>query len=131
LKLRSFVCFAHASRVRRPAILAGSSPFSATFSPSASRLGAHLHEAIYDRVETELDGAGITSPPRCDPNRLDHQMARIFGYPPEGGAGRLGHSSISITMDIYSQLMPNMQNEGAMAVDGALRAAIKKPDDLG
>jgi integrase len=44
---------------------------------------------------------------------------------------RLGHSSIAITMDIYSHLMPNMQDEAAMAVDGALRAAIKKPDDLG
>jgi integrase len=44
---------------------------------------------------------------------------------------RLGHSSIAITMDIYSHLMPNMQNEAAMAVDGVMRAAIKKPDDLG
>jgi integrase len=45
---------------------------------------------------------------------------------------RLGHSSIAITMDIYSHLMPNMQGEAAAAVDGALRAAIKKPaDDVG
>ena len=34
-------------------------------------------------------------------------------------------------MDIYSHLTPNMQDEAAMAVDGALRAAIKKPDDPG
>jgi integrase len=39
---------------------------------------------------------------------------------------RLGHSSIAITMDIYSHLMPNMQGEAAAAVDGALRAAINK-----
>jgi len=39
---------------------------------------------------------------------------------------RLGHSSIAITMDIYSHLMPNMQGEAAAAVDGALRAAIEK-----
>jgi integrase len=45
---------------------------------------------------------------------------------------RLGHSSIAITMDIYSHLMPNMQGEAAAAVDGVMRAAIKKPsDDLG
>jgi integrase len=44
---------------------------------------------------------------------------------------RLGHSSIAITMDIYSHLMPNMQSEAAAAVDGALRAAIKKRDDVG
>jgi integrase len=45
---------------------------------------------------------------------------------------RLGHSSIAITMDIYSHLMPNMQEEAAAAVDGALRAAInKRTDDVG
>jgi integrase len=44
---------------------------------------------------------------------------------------RLGHSSIAITMDVYSHLMPNMQGEAAAAVDVALRAAIKKRDDVG
>jgi len=39
---------------------------------------------------------------------------------------RLGHYSISITMDIYSHLMPNMQADAAAKVDAALRAA-KKP----
>jgi integrase len=39
---------------------------------------------------------------------------------------RLGHSSIAITMDIYSHMMPNMQGEAAAAVDEALRAAISK-----
>jgi integrase len=40
---------------------------------------------------------------------------------------RLGHSSIAITMDIYSHLMPNMQGEAAAAVDVAVRAALNKP----
>lgn len=45
---------------------------------------------------------------------------------------RLGHSSIAITMDIYSHLMPNMQGEAAAAVDDALRAAInKRAGDVG
>ena len=45
---------------------------------------------------------------------------------------RLGHSSIAITMDIYSHLMPNMQGEAAAAVDGVMRAAInKRADDIG
>jgi integrase len=45
---------------------------------------------------------------------------------------RLGHSSIAITMDIYSHLLPNMQGEAAAAVDGVLRTAInKRTDDLG
>jgi integrase len=45
---------------------------------------------------------------------------------------RLGHSSIAVTMDIYSHLMPNIQAEAAATVDGVLRAAIKKrTDDVG
>jgi integrase len=39
---------------------------------------------------------------------------------------RLGHSSIAITLDIYSHLMPNMQEGAAATVDGVLRAAINK-----
>jgi integrase len=45
---------------------------------------------------------------------------------------RLGHSSISVTMDIYSHLLPNMQSEAAATVDGVMRAAInKRADDVG
>ena len=34
---------------------------------------------------------------------------------------RLGHSSIAVTMDIYSHLMPNMQEDAAAKVNAALR----------
>jgi integrase len=45
---------------------------------------------------------------------------------------RLGHSSIAITLDIYSHLMPNMQGDAAATVDGVMRAAInKRADDVG
>jgi integrase len=45
---------------------------------------------------------------------------------------RFGHSSIAITMDIYSHLMPNMQGDAAATVDGVLRAAINKlAEDIG
>jgi hypothetical protein len=44
----------------------------------------------------------------------------------------LGHSSIAITLDIYSHLMPNMQEDAAATVDGVMRAAInKRADDVG
>lgn len=39
---------------------------------------------------------------------------------------RLGHSSIAITMDIYSHLMPNMQADAAAKIDAALKAARPK-----
>jgi integrase len=39
---------------------------------------------------------------------------------------RLGHSSIAITMDIYSHLMPNMQSEAAARVDEVMQAALNR-----
>ena len=39
---------------------------------------------------------------------------------------RLGHSTIAITMDIYSHAMPNMQQDAVDRVDDALQAAIDK-----
>lgn len=38
---------------------------------------------------------------------------------------RLGHSSIGITMDLYSHVLPGMQEEAAEQVDNAIRAALK------
>ena len=38
---------------------------------------------------------------------------------------RLGHYSISVTMDTYSHLMPNMQADATAKLDAALRAAKK------
>jgi integrase len=39
---------------------------------------------------------------------------------------RLGHSSIGITLDIYSHALPTMQAEAAGLIDEALRAALRR-----
>jgi integrase len=39
---------------------------------------------------------------------------------------RFGHSSIAVTMDIYSHLMPNMQEDAAAKVDAVLVEAINR-----
>lgn len=45
---------------------------------------------------------------------------------------RFGHSSVAITMDIYSHLMPNMQTDAVARVDEAFQAAInKRTKDIG
>jgi integrase len=39
---------------------------------------------------------------------------------------RLGHSSIAVTLDIYSDVAPNLQAEAVTVVDGALQAALNR-----
>ena len=39
---------------------------------------------------------------------------------------RLGHSTIALTLDTYSDVLPDMQSEAADKVDAALHAAIRK-----
>ena len=41
-------------------------------------------------------------------------------------AGWFGHSSIAVTMDIYSHLMPDMQEDAAAKVDPALVETINR-----
>jgi integrase len=37
---------------------------------------------------------------------------------------RLGHSSVGITLDLYSHVLPGMPEDAAAKVDAAIRAAI-------
>ena len=39
---------------------------------------------------------------------------------------RLGHSSIGITLDTYSHVMPNMQADAAATIDATFQAALDK-----
>jgi integrase len=48
------------------------------------------------------------------------------GIHPKVTSERLGHSSIGITLDLYSHVMPGMQEDAAAQVDAALQAAISK-----
>ena len=46
------------------------------------------------------------------------------GVHPKVASERLGHSTIGITLDLYSHVMPGMQADAAEQVDAALQAAI-------
>jgi len=50
------------------------------------------------------------------------------GASPKVISERLGHSSIAITMDIYSHVMPGLQEEAASRFEEALRPrSLKEP----
>jgi integrase len=55
------------------------------------------------------------------------------GVHPKVASERLGHSKVGITLDLYSHVLPGMQEDAAARVDEALRVAVKKraPKEIG
>jgi integrase len=49
------------------------------------------------------------------------------GVHPKIAQERLGHASISITLDTYSHVLPGMQDDAVAKVDAAIQAAMNKP----
>ena len=47
------------------------------------------------------------------------------GVHPKIASERLGHANIGITLDLYSHVMPGMQEDAANAVDAALQIAVE------
>ena len=48
------------------------------------------------------------------------------GVHPKIASERLGHSKVGITMDLYSHVMPGMQEDAAARVDRDLEDVINK-----
>jgi integrase len=53
-----------------------------------------------------------------------HMLAA--GIHPKVASERLGHSKIGITLDLYSHVIPGMQEDAVARVDDALQAALRK-----
>ncbi|RWE26669.1 MAG: site-specific integrase [Mesorhizobium sp.] len=69
-----------------------------------------------------------TKLPRIRFHDLRHTHASQMlsaGVHPKVASERLGHSTIGITLDLYSHVMPGMQADAAEAVDAAIRSAVK------
>jgi integrase len=65
--------------------------------------------------------------PRVRFHDLRHSHATQLlrqGIHPKVVSERLGHSNIAITLDVYSHVLPDMQDEAARRIDSALRTAI-------
>jgi integrase len=66
--------------------------------------------------------------PRVRFHDLRHSHATqllLAGVHPKVAQERLGHSSISVTLDLYSHVMPTMQEDAAAKIDTAFRDAVK------
>ena len=68
-----------------------------------------------------------TTLPRTRFHDLRHAHATHLlanGVHPKVASERLGHSKVGITLDLYSHVMPGMQEDAAARVDDAVRSAI-------
>jgi integrase len=76
-----------------------------------------------------------TALPRVRFHDLRHAHATHLlasGVHPKVASERLGHSKVGITLDLYSHVLPGMQEDAAARVDDALRRAqFKRRDDIG
>jgi integrase len=54
----------------------------------------------------------------------------IQGVHPKVVSERLGHSTVGITLDIYSHVLPGLQEDAAQKLDTVLRTAIQKQHDI-
>jgi integrase len=57
-------------------------------------------------------------------SHISHFLAA--GVHPKAASERAGHASVSITLDVYSHLMPDMQEDAANRIDAALRAHLER-----
>ena len=74
-------------------------------------------------------GARRATLPEIRIHDLRHTHATMLlrqGVHPKVVQERLGHANVSITLDIYSHLTANMQQEAAEKIDEALRGALAR-----
>ena len=105
------------------------------------RLGIRLGADSF--VVAQVDGAPLqprsvthewmriiqrTSLPRIRFHDLRHSHATQMlaaGVHPKIASERLGHSTIGVTLDLYSHVLPGMQADAAERVDEAIQRALK------
>ncbi len=105
------------------------------------KVGVRLADQTH--VIVQVDGRPL------QPNSLTHEFVRLLakakglprirfhdlrhthathllanGVHPKVAQERLGHASVGVTLDLYSHVLPGMQEDAAAKVDAAIRAAI-------
>lgn len=93
----------------------------------SNRYGDFINpEAVLDALHRLLKEAGL---PRMRFHDLRHSAATISlvaGVHLKVVQERLGHSRISTTMDIYSHVLPSMQQEAVDKIEGVFRRSVQQ-----
>lgn len=107
------------------------------------RIGVRQTDETF--IYTQMDGAPVqprsvsqmwaaldTALPRIPFHNLRHAHATHLlaaGVHPKVASERLGHSRVGITLDLYSHVLPGMQEDAAARVDTAFQIAKKRRAD--
>jgi integrase len=89
----------------------------------------HDGEPMQPRSLSQMWAAAKTGLPRIPFHNLRHSHAThmlVAGVHPKVASERLGHSRVGITLDLYSHVLPGMQEDAAARVDAAFQIAQKK-----
>jgi integrase len=98
------------------------------------RVDGEPHSPLSLTYEFARFMAGVKNLPRIRFHDLRHSHATQLlasGVHPKVAQERLGHSSIGITMDLYSHVTETMQEDAAKQVDAILGAALEIPGSKG
>jgi integrase len=93
----------------------------------ATEWGDYLSPStLRDALDRVLARAGL---PRIRFHDLRHTAATLMlsmGVHPKMASEMLGHSTIAITLDLYSHVTANMQRQAADAIDAALGEPVPR-----
>lgn len=83
--------------------------------------GCPIHsDKLAQRFKAMLREAGLPTIRLYDLRHTAATLALSAGVPPKVVAEQLGHASAAFTLDVYSHLLPHMQEEAAMKVEQVL-----------
>jgi integrase len=86
----------------------------------------YVPQRLSDRFRSLVARAGVKKVRFHDLRHSHASHALRAGVHPKVVSERLGHSSVGITLDLYSHVLEGLQEEGAIKVDQALQAALAK-----
>jgi integrase len=86
--------------------------------------GRLVASAEQPNARVYADPGSVGDLPRIRFHDLRQTHLLSSGVHPKVAQERLGHSTISITLDLYSDVMPGMQENAASKIDAAIRAVM-------
>lgn len=95
-----------------------------------TRLGdpAHQRVIVQEAFKPALEKAGLAKETRLYDLRHTHAtLLLLAGVHPKVVSERLGHASVAITLDVYSHVLPNMQQEAAVKLEALLYSPAETP----